>query len=233
MSFCTKVLNSRKTTNEQLLSVSSEKEKNDLILIEIQLFNDAMVDLEIKEIKLALKSSHNQNLPIKIRGIIYSITNEDQETSANENIFGDSTFSFLGRSYLNLTLMISQKDLNEIQEKYIVQDLLVIKLNDHKEILIKDGRFYLKRSLNRNYLVDYLNLKLEKNDGSGNNWAWFLVSLSLIIICIIIISIGIIILKRKRNFFEKLKITGDNYKEEPTSSDRNKDYANFNKEYEI
>ena len=112
-----------------------------MILIEIQLFNDAMVDLEIKEIKLALKSSHNQNLPIKIRGIIYSITNEDQETSANENIFGDSTFSFLGRSYLNLTLMISQKDLNEIQEKYIVQDLLVIKLNDHKEILIKDGRF--------------------------------------------------------------------------------------------
>lgn len=151
MSFNTQVISSKQTKNEQLLTLSTAdgKEKTEFMSVEIQLFNEAMIDQEIKEIKLFLKSSHNQNLPLKIRGILYTVTNEDQETAANESLFGDSTLNFLGRSYLNLSVLISQKDLKEIQESYSLQDLLVVKLNDHREILVKDGK-YIENKTSKN-----------------------------------------------------------------------------------
>ena len=150
MSFNTQVISSKQTNNQQLLTLTTTeaKEKTEFMVVEIQLFNEAMIDQEIKDIKLSLKSSHNQNLPLKIRGILYTVTNEDQETAANESLFGDSTLNFLGRSYLNLSVLISQKDLKEIQENYSLQDLLVVKLNDHREILVKDGKFQYKASNN-------------------------------------------------------------------------------------
>lgn len=151
MSFNTQVISSKQTKNEQLLTLSTAdgKEKTEFMSVEIQLFNEAMIDKEIKEIKLFLKSSHNQNLPLKIRGILYTVTNEDQETAANESLFGDSILNFLGRSYLNLSVLISQKDLKEIQESYSLQDLLVVKLNDHREILVKDGK-YIENKTSKN-----------------------------------------------------------------------------------
>ncbi len=78
--------------------------------------------------------------------------------------------------------------------------------------------------------MGYLNLKSEIE--SGNNWSWFLVSISIIILCVILISIMIIILRRKQNFFEKLK-SMEGYRVDTSLTQPKGAYSNFNKEDEI
>lgn len=139
MAFAPAVLRSREVELPKQLPLGASQQPADFSALEIELFNEALVDLELTRVELSLKSTLNQNLPLEIHGVAFALGDEDRPGSGSQTLAGQETFRFLARSGLNLTLLVSRKQIGELQEKQPVQNVLVLKLNDQKELLVKDG----------------------------------------------------------------------------------------------
>ena len=109
MKFCLNVIQTKQTTQNDFLFLTNQKDAQNYISVEFQLFNDAMIDAEINEIKMSLQTSNGIEIPLKISGISYSLLNYDGENQTiitNQFLLENSTFVFRSRSYLNLTLSL-------------------------------------------------------------------------------------------------------------------------------
>lgn len=142
MKFSSNYLLLNQTSNNQSLTLSSQTENLDSIIAKIQLFNDAMIDYEIHSLKIILKSTKNEVLPLKTNGIRYSMADDEKLIGLNQSFHENSSINFNGRSYLNLSIIFSKKEINEIMSKNSLQELIVLILNDYHEIKINNGLLY-------------------------------------------------------------------------------------------
>ena len=147
MKFCPKLLPSKSGLNDlnSIYSTVDENTLQDQFLIEMQFFNDAMVDNEITQLNFSIKSKTNEEFPLKINTLGYTFIDQLEENPQKLKLLGkDNKLQFNGRSFMNIAVLISKTDIDEIKAKTGEGEVLLVKFNDHKEIIVNNGKKNIK-----------------------------------------------------------------------------------------